>query len=117
MEHKERRNARCRMNRVVIAELREGQPVGLVILLPVAKQPQVLFDFLVDVFRLAIGLWVIGCRGIHFDAQQVVKARHESSHKLCSAVADNDLWQPEVLPNVIPEFQSHPFSCDALRYR
>jgi len=50
------------------------------------KDPQVLFQFLVDPFHLSIGLWVVDGRRRGFDSQQSVQLLHEGSDKLRSAV-------------------------------
>jgi hypothetical protein len=45
----------------------------------VGENPKVLFDVLVDVFGLTIGLWVVGCRSVRFYAQELQQIPHEVS--------------------------------------
>jgi hypothetical protein len=46
---------------VVVLEFRHGQKFIPVILAFIDKDPKVLFQFLVDTFRLSIRLWVVRC--------------------------------------------------------
>jgi len=50
---------------VIVGELRQGEECVPVVLSFSDEDPQVLFQFLVDPFRLSIVLWVVGgrCRG------------------------------------------------------
>jgi len=75
---------------VVVGELRQGEECVPIVLSFSDEEPQVLFQFLVDPFRLSVGLRVVSgrCRG--FDSQQSVQFLHEGSDKLRSAVG-NDL--------------------------
>ena len=55
------------MDSVIVVELGYGQPFVPVILTLVHKEPEELFDFLIDSLGLTIGLGVVGSRGSHFD--------------------------------------------------
>ncbi len=48
------------VNAIVVSELSEGEPVAPVGLSVINEDAKVLFDFLVNLFGLSIGLWVEG---------------------------------------------------------
>lgn len=52
---------------VVICEFREREQLLPIVLLVVAEYPQILLQDLVDSFRLAVTLWVEGCRQVGLD--------------------------------------------------
>src|SRR5882724_6107902 len=58
---KERGNHGRRVRCVVVRKLGQGKEVDPIVLLVVDVHPKVLLQDLVDLFGLAIGLWVIGC--------------------------------------------------------
>jgi len=59
----ERRVLSGRMNLVVILEFREWQESHPIILSLVGEESEILFQFLVDLFRLSISLRVVGNGG------------------------------------------------------
>ena len=54
---------------VVVGKLSEWEKGMPVILLLSNKDPQVLFQLLVNSFSLSICLWVVGCGGCAFDSE------------------------------------------------
>jgi hypothetical protein len=44
----------------VVGKLGKGKEIRLIVLLEVAKDTEELFDFLVDVFRFSVSLWMKG---------------------------------------------------------
>ena len=57
---------------VVVGELRQGEECVPVVLSFSDEEPQVLFQFLIDPFRLSVGLRMVGGRRGGFDSQQSV---------------------------------------------
>ena len=53
---------------VIVGELRQGEECVPVVLSFFDKDPQVLFQFLVDLFRLSVCLWVVGGRRRGFNS-------------------------------------------------
>ena len=51
------------MNLVVVLEFRERQEPHPIVLSLVGEESEILFQFLVDPFRLSISLWVVGGGG------------------------------------------------------
>ena len=72
---------------VVVGELRQGEVP--VVLSFSDEEPQVLFQFLVDPFRLSVGLRMVSGRRCGFNSQQSVQFLHEGGDKLWSAVGDD----------------------------
>jgi len=56
-----------RVDVVIVGELRQGEECVPVVLPFSDEDPQVLFQFLVDPFRLSVGLQVVGGRRRGFD--------------------------------------------------
>jgi len=77
---------RGRVDVIIVEELRQGEECVPVVLSFSDKDPQVLFQFLVDPFCLSIGLQVISVRRRGLDSQQSVQLLHEGGDKLRSAV-------------------------------
>ena len=75
-----------RVDVVIVGELCQGEECVPVVLPFSDEDPQVLFQFLVDLFRLSVDLWVVGGRCCSFDSQQSVQLLHEGGDKLRSAV-------------------------------
>ena len=76
------------MDPVVVRKLGHGDPVHPVVLVVVDVEPQALFQLLVHPLRLAISLWVVGCGGVVFNAQEFVKADHKLGLELWPSVMD-----------------------------
>ena len=74
---------------IIVGELRQGEECVPVVLSFSNEDPQVLFQFLVDPFRLSIGLQVISGRRRGLDSQQSVQLLHEGGDELRSAVRHN----------------------------
>src|SRR5882724_253627 len=64
----ERGDHGCRVRRVVVWKLSQGQEVDPIILLVVDVYPKILFQDLVDPFGLAVSLRVIGHQKVGLDA-------------------------------------------------
>ena len=74
---------------VVVGKLRQGEECVPVVLSFSDEEPQVLSQFLVDPFRLSVGLRMVSSRRRGFDSQQSVRFLHEGSDELRSAVGDD----------------------------
>jgi len=74
---------------VVVGKLCQGEECVPVVLSFSNEEPQVLFQFLVDPFRLFVGLRMVSGRRRSFDSQQSVQFLHEGSDELWSAVRDD----------------------------
>jgi len=74
---------------VVVGKLRQGEECVPVVLSFSDEEPQVLFQFLVDPFRLSVGLRMVSGRRCGFNSQQSVQFLHEGGDKLWSAVGDD----------------------------
>jgi len=58
-----------RVNLVVVLELREWQEPHPIVSSLVGEESEILFQFLVDPFRLAISLWVVGGGGCQLNSE------------------------------------------------
>ena len=85
---------------VVVGKLRQGEECVPVVLSFSNEEPQVLFQFLVDPFRLSVGLQMVSGRRRGFDSQQSVQFLHEGSDELRSAVGDDLLREAMKFPDV-----------------
>ena len=65
------------MDMVVVLELYIGQQFIPVILLVIAEQAQILFQLLVDLLSLPIGLGVVHCRGVQVHTKEAVQLTGE----------------------------------------
>ena len=65
---------------IIVGELHQGEEC--VVLSFSDKDPQVLFQFLVDPFCLSVGLRVVSGRRRGFNSQQSVQFLHEGSNEL-----------------------------------
>jgi len=61
-----------RVDVIIVGELRQGEECVPVILSFSDKDPQILFQFLVDLFRLSVCLQVVSSRHCGLDSQQLV---------------------------------------------
>jgi len=77
---------RGRVDVIIVGELCQGEECVPVVLSFSDEDPQVLFQFLIDPFRLSIGLRVISGRRCGLNSQQSVQLLHEGSDELRSAV-------------------------------
>jgi len=57
-----------RVDVIIVGELRQGEECVPVVLPFSDEDPQVLFQFLVDPFRLSVGLWVVSGRHCGFNS-------------------------------------------------
>ena len=66
----------CRdVDSVVVGELGHGYPLCPVVLVVVKEDPEVLFQFLIDVFWLPICLWVECHRGVVLNPKQSIECK------------------------------------------
>ena len=77
------------MRSIVVCKFGKGQEVDPVILLVVDVYPKVLFQDLVDLLGLPIGLWVVGGREIGLDTEQLAKRPPEARDEVLPAIGDN----------------------------
>ena len=85
---------------VVVGKLskrEEGMPVVLSLS---DKDPQILFQLLVNSFSLSVCLQVVGCGGCALDPKQPVQFLHERSNKLRSSVGYNLSREAVELPDI-----------------
>jgi len=85
---------------VVVGELRQGEECVPVVLSFSDEEPQVLFQFLVDPFRLSVGLRMVSGRRRGFNSQQSVQFLHEGGDELRSAVGDDFPREAMKFPDV-----------------
>jgi len=85
---------------VVVGKLRQGEECVPVILPFSDEEPQVLFQFLVDPFRLSVSLRMVSSRRHGFNSLQSVQFLHEGSNELWSAVGDDLPWKAMKFPDV-----------------
>ena len=62
------------------------QVVGPVILVLVAEDAKVLFDFLIHAFGFTVALWMVSGGETRFDAEVLVQGSHETCCKLRAAI-------------------------------
>ena len=62
---------------VIVGELGHGYPLHPVVLVVVEEDPEVLFQLLIDAFRLSICLWVKCRRWVVLDSERGVERSHE----------------------------------------
>ena len=91
------------MDSVIVGEFGYREPVVPVVLPLVYKEAQELLNFLVDTFRLAVCLWVVGCQGRNFNPKYLAESSHEVQYKLGSPVTDHLFGESMQLPNAIPK--------------
>ena len=85
---------------VVVGKLgkwEEGMPVVLSLS---DKDPQILFQLLVNSFGLSVCLRVVGCGGCALNPEQPVQFLHEHGDKLRSSVGYNLSQEAVELPDV-----------------
>ena len=86
---------------VVVGKLSKWKK-GMPVVLPLSdKDPQVLFQLLVNSFSLSICLQVVGCGGCSFNSEQPVQFLHECGNKLQSSVGHDLSWETVELPDVV----------------
>ena len=85
---------------VVVDELREGQELCPVILVIAAIYPQVLFQGLVDPFRLPVRLGMEGRRAVALNPELLQQLPCELGDELGAPVGYNIGRQPVVLPDM-----------------
>ena len=74
---------------IVVGEFHQREEHVPIVLSFSNKDPQVLFQFLVDPFCLSVSLRVVGGRHRSFNSQQSVQLLHEGGDELRSAVGHN----------------------------
>ena len=91
------------MDSVIVGELGYRDPLIPVVLSLVDKEPEDLFDLLVDMLGLAVSLRVIGCRCGNLDSEYLTESAHELGDELHSLVTNYFLQKAVKLPNIVVE--------------
>src|SRR5262249_14833168 len=99
---------------VVILKFPEGQQLVPVVLTFRGKNPHILFQFLVNLLGLSIGLWMICGRRCHTNSQESIEFPHEFHHEMRSAVRNHVLWKSVQFPDVV-EVKPHCSACGNCR--
>ena len=86
---------------VVILEFRQREEVHPVILMLIDEQPKVLLQFLVDLLRLSVTLWVIGSGGCNLDPKHAVQFPSELCHELWASVRDYLVGYTVEFPDIL----------------
>lgn len=71
---------------VVVCELRERKKGDPIVLLIIDIDAKVLFEYLIDVFRLAVSFWVIRGGEVGFDMEELREGRPEPRDEVLAAV-------------------------------
>ena len=79
---------------VVVLEFRERKEVFPVVLSLVDEQPEVLFQLLVDTFRLSVTLRVVGRSGCYLDSEYTVQLSSEFRYELWTSVGNDPPGSP-----------------------
>jgi len=86
-----------------VGELHEWNEFGPIILLEVAKDPEVLFQLLVNSLGLSIGLWVVrGAEG-RFDVQLLPQFLDDFGCKLGATIGDYLLGESGSSPDIVKD--------------
>jgi hypothetical protein len=88
---------------VVVLEFCQWQEVYPVILPLVDEEAKVLFQFLIDTFRLPVTLWMIGRGSGDLNSENVVEFPCEFCHELRTSVRHHLPRKSVVLPDVLDE--------------
>ncbi|KAG5333759.1 hypothetical protein C0989_004951 [Termitomyces sp. Mn162] len=88
------------VNMVVVLEFGIGEEFVPVILALVAEEVEILFQLLVYMLCLAIGLWMVGSGGVELYSKQLVELLGELHHELQSPIQDVGIREAVELPNV-----------------
>ncbi|KNZ75229.1 hypothetical protein J132_03884, partial [Termitomyces sp. J132] len=88
------------VNMVVVLEFSIGEEFVPVILTLIAEEVEILFQLLVYVLHLTVGLWVVGSGGVELYSKQSVELPSELCHKLWSPIQDIGIREAMELPNV-----------------
>ncbi|KNZ73237.1 hypothetical protein J132_00424, partial [Termitomyces sp. J132] len=88
------------VNMVVVLELGIGEEFIPVILVLIAEEAEILLQFLIYVFGLAVKLWIVGSGGVELHTKQSVELPGEVHHKLWSPVRDIGVGEAMELPDV-----------------
>ena len=90
-----------RMDVVVILEFHQREEVCPVVLSLVDEYPKVLLQFLIDLFRLSVTLWVIGSGGRYLNPKYTVQLPSEFCYKLQTLVGDYLVGYAMEFPNML----------------
>ena len=96
----------------VILELSKREEVHPVNLPLVDEEAKVLFQLLVDSFRLAVSLWVEGCSRGKLDSKKAVELASKLGYELRSSVRHHSARQAEMPPDMLKEEASGSSSCE-----
>lgn len=69
----------------------KGKPLSPIGLEMIDKDIEVLFDFLVDLFGLSIGLRMKGSQSIAFNLEKIIEIFYEFGNKHCFSIKDDYL--------------------------
>jgi len=75
-----------RMNLVVVLEFCKWQEPHPIILFLVGEESEILFQFLVDPFRLSISMRVVGCGSCQLNSKQLVEFPGEFHYELGTSI-------------------------------
>ena len=84
-----------------------GGEVHPVVLSLIDEYPKVLLQFLIDLLRLSITLWVIGCGGRYLNPEYTVQLPSEFCYELRTSVGDYLAGYAMEFPNMLDEQSGH----------
>ena len=90
-----------RMNLVVVLEFHKWQEPHPIILPLIGEKTEILFQFLVDPFRLSISLRVVGCGGCQINSKKPVEFLGEFRYKLGTSIRDDFLRETMMFPYMV----------------
>ncbi len=86
VKNHERAFAGSAVDSIVVHELSEWEPIGPVVSSIVHEDLEILLDFLVNSFGLAIRLWMKGGRCVGCDVEESIQFLHELGDELRASV-------------------------------
>jgi hypothetical protein len=95
---------------VVVLELRKGEKVIPIILTLIDEDTEILLEFLIDSFRLAVPLGVISRGSCQFDSEESVQLLSELGNKLGATIGNHFLRKAMKSPDM-SEVQSSGTDC------
>jgi len=81
----------------------EWQEPHPIILSLIGEKMEILFQFLVDLFRLSISLRVVGCGGCQLNSEQPVEFLGEFRYELGTSIGDDFPRETVVFPHMVEE--------------
>src|SRR5688572_15412258 len=98
------------MDMIVVLEFRQWEKVIPIILPLIYEKPQVLFQFLIDPFRLSVSLWMVGSSCRQLDSEQSVNFPSEFRNELRSPVGNHVKRESVQFPDMV-KIQSGRSQC------